>query len=264
MNKILISIITITYNDLKGLITTIDSIDKNFKSLNNIVDHIIIDGNSNDGTKEYMLKKINSRSINTHFVSETDFGIYDAMNKGVLNSSSDFVIFINSGDILLSSFFSQDLHERLNLILDNRSYAGLALSCIYNFNWKKIIVKPRNVSLSLPRMPSLHQGIIYKRLILVEIPYSTKFRICGDFENICRIIKKYKFDTLDIKVSELIAGGVSTLKPFSLARESYFIFISNFSPNLFEKILYITKLGISLSMVQFLYISSKFIKRSYL
>jgi putative colanic acid biosynthesis glycosyltransferase len=261
MDTIFISIITITYNDLKGLIKTIDSIDKYFKPTNNYINHVIIDGNSMDGTFEFLEKIVTSRSIKTNFLSEPDLGIYDAMNKGVLNSSADFVIFINSGDVLLSDFFDLPLYHRLLNILENKKYAGLALNCIYNFNGNKIIIKSRDVNLLMPRMPSLHQGIIYKRSVLSEIPYSLYFKICGDFENICRIIKKYKFDTLNINISELFAGGISTAKPISLIKESYLIYITNCSPSLFNKLIYISRISVSLLAVQILFISSKIIPK---
>ena len=248
-----ISIITITYNDLHGLIKTINSIDNHYILINNYINHIIIDGNSNDGTKDYVNSIIKSRIIQTKFISETDSGIYDAMNKGVLNSSSDYVIFINSGDVLLLNFFSLDLYYRLNNVKDNLNCAGLALSCIYTFSEKKIKIKSRDINLKMPRMPSLHQGIIYKRIILNEIPYTLNFRICGDFENICRIIKKYKFENADIVISELIAGGLSTMKPLLLAKESVSIYKKHFSPNILRRIIFTIKLSISLIAVQSVY-----------
>lgn len=257
MLNIKISIITITFNDLIGLKETVESIDKQFKTTNSYINHFIIDGNSTDGTIEFLSGVVNGRMINTKIISEPDLGIYDAMNKGVLNSNADFVIFINSGDLLLPAFFDKQIHQHLVGISKDTKCAGLALGCIYNFNGDKFDIKPRTLKASLPRMPSLHQGIIYKRSILNEIPYSLEFKICGDFDNICRLIKKYKFDILNINISELMAGGISTLKPFSLAKESYFIFCSHYSPNYFMKLVYIMKISTSLLMVKLLFLYSK-------
>ena len=170
----LISIITITFNDLDGLKKTIDSIDKNYNSLITNINHIIIDGNSTDGTKMFLGNNLTERSINTIIISEPDSGIYDAMNKGVLNSSSDFVLFINSGDIVLPFFFSTEINQYLKSIYADSKCAGLALGCLYNFNGIRIKIKPRVVNKYSPKMPSLHQAIIYKKSILLEIPYSLK------------------------------------------------------------------------------------------
>lgn len=258
-----ISIVTITYNDIVGLKKTMESIDVNFNFPYFYINHVIVDGDSSDGTSDFIKNIIDTRKIKTILISEPDLGIYDAMNKGVSNSSSDFVLFINSGDLVLPNFFDQLVYHRLLTILYNPKYAGLALGCIYNFSGKKYNVKPREINLLSPRMPTLHQGIIYKRSVLVEIPYTLNFKICGDFENICRIIKKYKFDYIDINISELIAGGVSTIKPFLLAKESFYIFKTNTSPNIFNKILYVLRLSLSLIVVQILFYSSNFFQRNF-
>ena len=264
MSIALISIVTITYNDLIGLKNTIESIDVNFDFSTNYVNHVIVDGYSTDGTSDFVKNIIKTRKIKTSLISEPDLGIYDAMNKGVAFSSSDFVLFINSGDLILPNFFDQRVHHRLLSILYNPKYAGLALGCIYNFSGKRHIVKAREISLLKPKMPTLHQGIIYKRLVLAEIPYTLNFKICGDFENICRIIKKYQFDYIDINISELIAGGVSTIKPLLLAKESLFIFKTNTFPNAFNMFLYLLRLSISLIAVQILFYSTKYFSKKFI
>lgn len=88
----LFSIITINFNNKKGLINTLESIgNQEFTNF----EHIIIDGNSNDGSLE-VLNKINK--YNVIWISENDRGIYHAMNKGILMSKGKYLIFINSGD----------------------------------------------------------------------------------------------------------------------------------------------------------------------
>lgn len=259
-----ISIVTITYNDLNGLKKTIQSIDANYKLSNKYIDHVIIDGNSTDGTSDYIKIIKKSRKIATTLISEADLGIYDAMNKGVSNSSSEFVIFINSGDLILSTLFEETVYDRLLEILYNSKSAGLALDCIYNFVNRKYIVKAREINILTPKMPSLHQGIIYKRSVLLEIPYSLNYKICGDWENISKILKKYKFEVLNINVSELVAGGVSTTKPVLLLKESYDVFRNNFSPNIYNKIKYISKIFFSLIIVQLLFLKSNIKFKSFI
>jgi glycosyltransferase involved in cell wall biosynthesis len=86
------SIITINLNNKDGLIKTIKSIQsQNYKYF----EHLIIDGNSNDGSLE-LFQKFNTKNI--IWISENDNGIYNAMNKGILMSKGKYLIFINSGD----------------------------------------------------------------------------------------------------------------------------------------------------------------------
>ena len=92
MNKL--SIITINYNNANGLETTIKSIIKQ-----GFIDYeyLIIDGGSNDRSLEIIS---NYEQYISYWVSEPDGGIYHAMNKGIIKSNGEYLIFLNSGDWL--------------------------------------------------------------------------------------------------------------------------------------------------------------------
>ena len=80
MNKKL-SIVTINYNNLEGLIKTMESVvNQTWKEF----EFIVIDGGSTDGSAAY----IESQSGNIdYWVSEKDAGIYNAMNKGIARAT---------------------------------------------------------------------------------------------------------------------------------------------------------------------------------
>lgn len=90
----LISVITICYNDLAGLKKTAQSV---WGQTYPQIEHIIIDGGSEDGTKEFLEENAESWS---YWLSEPDEGIYDAMNKGVDRATGAYFLFLNSGDLL--------------------------------------------------------------------------------------------------------------------------------------------------------------------
>ena len=73
-----ISIITVVKNNKnyieKNIISLLDQKYKNYE-------HIIIDGNSTDGTLDIINKY---KKHFSHFISENDDGIYDAMNKELM------------------------------------------------------------------------------------------------------------------------------------------------------------------------------------
>lgn len=96
---IYLSIITITYNNKKGFLKTMDSI----LPLPDNCEWIIIDGNSSDGTKE-VLNTI-PKHENIKWISEIDRGIYDAMNKGINFSTGKYLNFMNSGDTYIRNNF---------------------------------------------------------------------------------------------------------------------------------------------------------------
>lgn len=82
-----ISIITVNYNNLKGLQRTAESIIRldyqNFE-------WIIIDGGSTDGSKAY-IEHLNNKL--SYWCSEKDKGVYDAMNKGISHAMGEYLIF---------------------------------------------------------------------------------------------------------------------------------------------------------------------------
>ncbi len=90
----LLSIITVNLNNLEGLKKTIQSvIEQTWKDF----EYIVIDGGSEDGSKEYI--EANSEKIDS-WVSEPDKGIYNAMNKGIKIAAGEYLLFLNSGDWL--------------------------------------------------------------------------------------------------------------------------------------------------------------------
>ena len=89
----LISIIIPTFNSSQTIQNNLDSIKKQTYLNYEIV---VIDNNSTDDTIK-LIKKNNFKNIKT--IIEKDSGIYDAVNKGILNSTGDLVSILHSDDI---------------------------------------------------------------------------------------------------------------------------------------------------------------------
>lgn len=95
-NSPLISVITITLNDLIGLKYTVDSVER--QTYDNY-EHIVVDGMSSDGTVEFC-SVAEKRHPKLSYTSEKDDGIFDAMNKGARIARGDLLVFVNSSDRL--------------------------------------------------------------------------------------------------------------------------------------------------------------------
>lgn len=92
-----ISIITVVFNSEKFIRATIESV---LSQTYPNIEYIIIDGQSKDRTMDIVREYQSRISL---IISEPDKGLYDAMNKGLSHSTGDYVLFINSGDLLASS-----------------------------------------------------------------------------------------------------------------------------------------------------------------
>lgn len=97
MEEIKFSIITVTYNSEKYLERTIKSVlDQTYGN----IEYIIIDGLSKDGTVA-LVKKYEDRI--SHFKSEKDKNMYDAINKGMAAATGDYIAILNSDDFYIDN-----------------------------------------------------------------------------------------------------------------------------------------------------------------
>ena len=95
-----ISIITVAKNNKAGLLGAIECVRK--QTYKNI-EHIVVDGGSIDGSKEILRSAQNDIFPTTNYslltISETDSGIYDAINKGIRLAAGDVIGLLHSDDL---------------------------------------------------------------------------------------------------------------------------------------------------------------------
>ena len=107
-----LTIITINRNNAIGLEKTIKSVlNQTCKDF----EYVVVDGASSDDSVETIRKYADAFGKRLKWISESDNGIYNAMNKGIKIASGDYVQFLNSGDCLASS----DVTERMLTILED-------------------------------------------------------------------------------------------------------------------------------------------------
>lgn len=184
------SIITINYNNKEGLERTIQSvIGQTCKDL----EYIIIDGGSADGSVDVIKKYANRID---YWVSETDKGIYNAMNKGILQAKGDYLNFMNSGDTFFSSTVVEDIN-RMNLGED-------IITGGYYDQEKGIkhIIKPQEVTLlTMFKNTFNHQATFYKRELFEKRLYDESYVIQSDAKfNYLSII----YDNCSVRIIDYI------------------------------------------------------------
>lgn len=108
-----ISIITVCYNSGDWIKQSIESvINQDYQN----IEYIIVDGDSQDQTKE-IIASYGDRI--TKFISEPDHGIYNAMNKGIKLASGDYIYFLGSDDYLIDN---QVISDGVNFINQNSEF----------------------------------------------------------------------------------------------------------------------------------------------
>jgi len=198
-----ISIITINLNNAFGLKRTVQSvIAQKFKDF----EFIIIDGGSNDGSTkiiEEYADKIN------HWVSESDNGIYHAMNKGIKLTQGEYLLFLNSGDELLDPESLSSINDSLkdtdiiytNLVIkDSKSTYTREYPSTLSFNYF--------LTDSLPHPATFIKKSIFDKIGL----YYEDLKICSDWGFFINAICKYNFTYkhLDTAISIFYFDGISS------------------------------------------------------
>lgn len=94
-----VTVVTVVYNIMdnnrrESLIRCFNSVHSQI--YDGEIEHLVIDGCSTDGTIDLLESFAQKGWIK--FLSESDKGIYDAMNKGLSNATGEFIAYINSDD----------------------------------------------------------------------------------------------------------------------------------------------------------------------
>lgn len=176
-----ISIITITYNAESYIERTLKSVIE--QDYNNI-EYIIIDGNSTDKTMSVVEKYKENIDV---IVSEKDKGIYDAMNKGLLAASGDWINFLNAGDTFINdnvlSNLISPLSSKYSIIYGD--WINVNDNGIYNY----MTAHPKlNLKILKHNFLICHQSLFIKN---INLPlYDTSYKIKADYQWVIDIVKK--------------------------------------------------------------------------
>jgi len=207
-----ISIITATYNSKRTLRDTLESVlSQTFSDY----EHIIIDGDSKDGTLDLIRTYSPKFGDRLKVISEPDQGIYDAMNKGIQMATGDVIGILNSDDFYTSA-------DALQVIAD--TFANNDIDATYGdihfVNDDDLSKCVRYYSSAIFRrsfmrfglMPA-HPSFYCKKAVYEKYgSFDTSYKVAADFENLLRIIYvgniKTKYIPKDFVTMR--TGGAST------------------------------------------------------
>lgn len=185
-----LSIISITYNNFKGLSKTLALFQTfNFQT---DIEIVIVDGGSNDETLDFL----KNQTLTDNWVSEPDKGIYDAMNKGLNMANGEFVWFLNAGDYAFSK-------ESILLVLEGLKTGPDAVygeTMLVDSQGNAIGTRSEQTTRKLPinlnwtsfkrGMNVGHQAFIIKKSL--ALPYHTKWKHVADIDWMIRCLKQCK------------------------------------------------------------------------
>ena len=204
-----LSIITVTLNSKKTIISTLNSIlSQTYKD----IEHIIVDGGSTDGTVQ-IINEYNHH--NKKLIISKGSGIYKSMNLGIENASGEIITILNSDDIYQNENSISNVMKCVSKFPNKSIFLGDVVyfknTSFYNiyrhYKAKNFKTWQLKIGLMPPHPPSFIKKKIYNKYGL----YYENFKIASDFEIFLRLIYKYKLDfkILNQTIVRMRMGGIS-------------------------------------------------------
>ncbi|AWW00169.1 glycosyltransferase family 2 protein [Arcticibacterium luteifluviistationis] len=202
-----VSLITVCFNSVKTIGHTIETV---LSQDYDIIEYIIKDGGSTDGTLELLSKYKGQIKV----VSKADKGIYDAMNQGLELVSGDVIGIINSDDFfpdnkVISRVVDEFKSSNAGAVYGDLEYVDAEDTDKITRKWKaEAYAKSNFLKGWMPPHPTFFlKKEYYEQFGL----FNPDFKSAGDYELMVRMLYKE-----DVKASyiphvqmKMRAGGVS-------------------------------------------------------
>ena len=226
VNNPKVSIITVTYNSEDTIDDCLNSIVS--QTYSNI-EHIVIDGLSNDKTLEIVKRYGISKLI-----SEKDDGIYHAMNKGIYLSTGDLICFLNSDDLYNNDNVIDDI---VKFFVNNKCdgiYADLYYVKRFDINkivryWKS---KKYN-SFSTGWHPA-HPTLFLTREVYSFFGYfNIDYKLAADFDFMLRVFENksnFNFKYFEKTIIKMRLGGATSKNLRNIFKQNFEI-LKSFKQN---------------------------------
>ncbi|MFA7067327.1 MAG: glycosyltransferase family 2 protein [Dysgonamonadaceae bacterium] len=222
---ILFSVITVTYNAEKTLERTLKSVQE--QTYANI-EHILVDGKSEDGTVELIKQYQNKK---THWISEKDSGIYDAMNKATKMAEGEYICYLNAGD----AFYEKDSVEKIVAAAQNSNLPDILYgeTVVINnrgeFLYNRRLKAPKTLNWKSFKqgMVVCHQAFIVKRTLFES--YDLTYRFSADVDWCIRLMKKAdSIVNTNIILIRYLNQGITTENRKASLKERYRIMAKHY------------------------------------
>lgn len=214
----LLTIITVCYNSEENIEKTMTSVlEQGYTDF----EYVVVDGKSSDNTLEIAAQfsdRFALKGIRFRIYSESDNGIYNAMNKGISYSDGKYILFLNSGDYL----FDTDTLMKTGLFLEKQAEAPDVFYgnyCNY-YNGRLYFMDAADIECVTTKMPACHQAIFVKASILKKYGFNENYRLAADYDLIMKLYKEKKtFLKMETIISVYCIGGTSSINTVEVFRE---------------------------------------------
>jgi glycosyltransferase involved in cell wall biosynthesis len=173
------------------------------------IEHVVVDGASTDGT----VGILKSHCADIRWISESDKGIYDAMNKGIAMATGDVIGFLNADDV----YAHEGVVGRINSIFSDHAIDACFADLQFINDDKKVVRHYSSARFSpeqlrngwMPAHPTLY---VRKSFFDKVGRFRTDYKIAADYEWVVRAFSTYgaSWKYISEVWVNMRMGGVST------------------------------------------------------
>lgn len=203
-----VTIITVTYNAEKYLEQCIQSVlSQDYPA----IEYIVVDGNSSDRTVQ-IIKKYDGRI--TKWVSESDNGMFDALNKGISMATGDIIGMLHSDDLFASERVISEVMHAFHESSTDCLYGDLEyvdpddMSILYR-SWKG---RPFRKGLFKRGWMPAHTTFFFRSNLISKYGnYLTHYYSSSDYELMLRFLYRYEASAFYLPqlIVKMRRGGLS-------------------------------------------------------
>ncbi|MDH2373886.1 glycosyltransferase family 2 protein [Cobetia sp. 3AK] len=186
------------------------------------IEHVVIDGASKDNTVDVAKATLHNNDV---FISEPDKGIYDALNKGVANSTGDIVGFLHSDDLyahdeVLAQVARYFEDPAVGAVYGDLQYVSATDTDHIIRHWKS--GKFKHKKLKYGWMPPHPTFFMRRELYEVMGGFDLQYRIAGDYDALLRYLSNDNFKVcyLPEVLVKMRVGGASNGSFKQIVRKS--------------------------------------------
>lgn len=219
-----ITVITVCFNADKTIERTFESV---LMQKDHCFEYLVVDGKSKDTTVDILKKwenEFKKSGIIYRWISEEDKGLYDAMNKGAIRASGEWIVYLNADDEFATEntikYVKEKLDRKIDILYGDTIFVN-----------KDGIESYRNalpIDTIKKHLPFIPQSAFIKREVQEEFYFNLKYKITADYDSFLRMYFANKtFKQVKYCFSRFYEGGASNLNEWNTYKEDINVKHSN-------------------------------------
>lgn len=191
------------------------------------IEHLLLDGASEDGTLNIIAEYEKLGWVECY--SESDSGMYEAINKGIRRAKGKYIVFLNTDDYFHNP---NAIQESVFSLENSRADFSFAANRILMENGVCDTIREPQIGSFIVQMPFCHQTMFTKKSALLEVGlFNEKYKSSADYDLVLRLLLAgYNYVEVEDDIVTYRNGGMSESMQMRSDMEKCEIFKTLYKP----------------------------------